>query len=129
MPQIVTEKEQRDPQTYAIIGAAMRVHKELGAGFLEAVYQEALAIELDESHVQLEREKLLEVSYKGRVLRCGYKADFVCFNEVLVELKALSNLTNDHCAQVINYLKITKLRKALLINFGSQSLEFKRFVN
>lgn len=118
----------RDPQTYAIIGAAMEVHRQLGHGFLEAVYQEALALELAEHDIPFQREVPLPISYKGRRLQCSYRADFVCFEEVVVELKAISQLTGADEAQAINELKATGLHRALLINFGAPSLEYKRLV-
>lgn len=118
----------RDPQTYAIIGAAMEVHRILGHGFLEAVYQEALACEMLERGIAFEREVALPVCYKGRRLQCAYRADFVCFGEVIVELKALSQLTSVDEAQVINELKATGLHRSLLLNFGAPSLESKRLV-
>lgn len=118
----------RDPQTHAIIGAAMEVHRQLGPGFLEAVYQEALAIELADRVVSFKPQRELPVFYKGRKLHCFYKADFVCFETVIVEIKALKSLTNTELAQVLNYLKATGLDRALLLNFGGPSLEFKRLV-
>ena len=120
--------EKRDPQTYAITGAAMEVHRVLGPGFLEAVYQEALAVELDEQLIPFKREVALSVTYKWETLACGYRADFVCYDEVLVELKAIERLTEIEMAQVINYLKATGLRRALLLNFAAPSLECKRIV-
>jgi GxxExxY protein len=117
-----------DPQTYAIIGAAMEVHRELGHGFLEAVYQEALAVELSARQIKFLREVPLTVRYKGQSLACAYKADFVCFGEILVELKAIERLGSPEKSQVINYLNATKLTRALLINFGSPSLEYQRLV-
>ena len=123
-----TGTEQRDPQTYAIIGACMAVHSELGHGFLEAVYQEALAIELDERNVPYEREKQLPIFYRGRQLKTHYQADFVCYGSVIVELKALSSLEGVHQAQVINYLKATDIERGLLINFGTAKLEYQRLI-
>jgi GxxExxY protein len=120
---------QRDPQTYAIIGAAMEVHRELGSGFLEAVYQEAMAIELDARGVSFEREKTVPVSYKGELLACGYRADFVCFGAVRVELKATTGLTVIDQAELLNYLKATGLKKGMLLNFGTRRLEYKRLVS
>jgi len=117
-----------DPQTYAIIGAAMEVHRELGHGFLEAVYQEALAVELTVCQIPFQREAPLEVKYKSQPLTCAYKADFICFGEILVELKAIERLGNPEKAQVINYLNATKFSRALLINFGAPSLEYQRMV-
>ena len=118
----------RDPQTYAIIGAAMEVHSRLGHGFLEAVYQEALAIEFTERSIPHLREVEIPVFYRGTELACGYRADFVCFDEVIVELKAVRQVTDVERAQVINYLKATSLHRALLLNFGAPSLEHHRLV-
>jgi GxxExxY protein len=120
--------EKQDPQTYAIIGAAMAVHSELGHGFLEPVYQEALSVQFELSKIPFQREAPIEIRYKGRVLDCQYKADFICFREVIVELKAVAQLEDAHYAQVINYLKATGFRRGLLINFGGPSLEWKRIV-
>ncbi len=122
------DNNQRDPETFAIIGAAMEVHRELGYGFLEAVYQEALAIELATRKISFQREVPLSVNYKGQKLACSYRADFVCYENVLVELKAISQLTGADEAQVINEMKATGMQRALLFNFGAPSLEYKRRV-
>ena len=119
---------EKDPQTYAIIGAAMEVHRELGNGFLEAVYQAALAIEFAERQIPFRGEVELPVYYKGRRLSCGYRADFVCFESVLVETKAIGTLATVDQAQLLNELKATKHRRGILINFGAASLEHKRMV-
>ena len=122
------QKSNRDPDTFAIIGAAMEVHRELGHGFLEAVYQESLAIEMTARKIPFDREVPLPVAYKGQNLACGYRADFVCYENVLVELKAISQLTGADEAQVINEMKATGMQRALLFNFGAPSLEYKRRV-
>ena len=122
------DADSRDPQTHAIIGAAMEVHRELGSGFLEAVYQEAMAIELTERGIPYQRELDLPVVFKGHRLSCGYRADFLCYESVIVELKALQRLNGWEEAQVFNYLKATHLERGLLLNFGRPSLEFKRFI-
>ena len=118
----------RDPETYAVIGAAMEVHRLLGHGFLEAVYQEALALELTARMIPFRREVAVPIFFKSQRLECSYRADFVCFENVVVELKAISQLTGVDEAQTINELKATGLSRALLINFGTPSLEYKRLV-
>src|SRR5256714_7855039 len=119
---------QKDPQSHAIIGAAMEVHRELGFGFLEAVYQTALALEFQERGVPFKAEVALPIRYKGKLLTCAYRADFICFENIMVEIKAISKLTGADEAQLINELKATGLHRGLLFNFGAASLEHKRLV-
>jgi len=115
-------------ESYNIIGACMEVHKNLGCGFLEAEYQEALSIEFDKLRIPYEQEKTLRIYYKKQLLKKTYQADFVCYDKIIVETKALSQLHPDNMAQSLNYLKATGFKLALLINFGAPSLEYKRIV-
>jgi GxxExxY protein len=124
----MSDLTQRDPRTYAIIGAAMEVHTQLGCGFLESVYQEALAVELQSRGIPYSRELRFPVLYKGRQLTCQYRPDFICFGSVIVELKALGQLGGVEASQLINYLKVTGYRTGLLLNFGRKSLQQRRFV-
>jgi len=119
----------KDPRTHAIIGVAMEVHKELGSGFLEPVYQEALERELNSRHIPFEAQPAVQILYKGQPLNKTYEPDFICYGQVLVEIKALSKLSGTEEAQVINYLKATALEVGLLINFGTDTLEYRRFVH
>jgi GxxExxY protein len=114
--------------TRKIIGAAMEVHRTLGCGFLEAVYQEALEFELELQGVLFVPQQEVTITYKGRTLKQKYKPDILVDNKVIVEIKALARLTSTQEAQGINYLKATGCKVALLINFGAQSLEWKRLV-
>ena len=107
----------------------MTVHRELGCGFLEHVYQCALAMELEKQGIPFQREVELPVYYSGEKLDCYYRVDFICYEDILVELKALGRLAGIEDSQVINYLKASSMGRALLLNFGGKSLEFKRFVN
>lgn len=106
----------------------MEVHRNLGHGFLEAVYQEALAVELTLRQLPYEREVTLPVTYKSQALGVGYRADFICYGNLVLELKAVAKLSPVDDAQLINYLKATGFRHGLLINFGGSSLEFRRRV-
>jgi len=112
----------------AIIGAAMEVHKILGAGFLESVYEEALAIEFDLRAIPFERQKLIDVAYKDKIAK-QFVCDFVVYGKIIVELKAIKSISDIEQAQVLNYLKASGLSLGLLLNFGSSSLEVKRLIN
>jgi GxxExxY protein len=125
---MLKHSDERDPQTYAVIGAAMEIHRQLGHGFLEAVYQEAAVIEFPLHNVPFEREVSLPIFYKGLILPTHYRADFVCFAEIIVEFKASSTLTTVDEAQILHYLKATGFHRGLLINFGAPSLQTKRLV-
>jgi GxxExxY protein len=116
-------------EVYAIMGAAMEVHRELGSGFLESVYQEALEVELARCEISFESQKPLIIVYKGPTLKKEFSADLICFRTIVVELKAQDNLSGREEAQILNYLKATGLKLGLVINFGSHpKLEWKRFV-
>jgi GxxExxY protein len=116
-------------ETYDIIGAAMDVHRTLGNGFLESVYQEALEIELAFRRIPYVSKKPIEIWYKSQFLTKFFIADLLCYNEIILELKAVSDITSVHEAQLINYLKATKKELGIIINFGTDSLEYKRYLN
>ncbi len=124
----IPEGQIRDPKTYAIIGAGMDVHSELKHGFLEGVYKDALEIEFRRRGIPTVREVELPVFYKGERLKSFYRADFVCYGDLIVEVKALKQITGIDRAQVINYLRATRFEVAILFNFGSFSLEYERIV-
>ncbi len=118
-----------EEETYAIIGAAMDVYYKLGEGFLEPVYQEALAYEFGLRGVAFEEQKKLPIMYKDHQLNKGYFADFLCYGQIIVEIKATTALSPVDWSQIMNYLKASKLRVGLLFNFGSYGrLETKRIV-
>lgn len=116
-------------ETYNIVGAAMEVHRCLGHGFLESVYQEALELELKLRQIPYVAQSEIRISYKQQPLSKVFIADLYCYDAIIVELKAVSTISPIHEAQLINYLKATKCKLGLLINFGSDSLEYKRFLN
>lgn len=116
-------------ETYEVVGAAMEVYYKLGPGFLEPVYQQALAIEMELRGIPFRQEARFPISYKERILDKEYVADFFCYDQIVVELKAVSSLSPVDWAQVINYLKVTGCRVGLLFNFGSHGrLEWKKLV-
>ena len=119
---------QKDPRTFKIIGMAMEVHRQLGCGFLEAVYQEAFAIEMQSQGVPFSQEVELPVFYKEHRLNTSYRADFICYDSIIVELKALKKIGGVEEAQILNYLKATGFEIGMLLNFGTTSLEHKRYV-
>ena len=117
-----------EKESFDLIGVGMAVHRELANGYLEAVYQEAFAIELEERGIPFEREKQLRIQYRGHVLDKCYYADFVCHGKIVVELKAVPRLSSEHSAQVLNYLKATGSRLGFLFNFGAPSFQYKRLI-
>lgn len=125
MPELKYKEE-----VYAVIGAAMGVHRELGPGFLESIYQEALEIELRARNVPFVAQQPISVRYKGLTLKKQFFADLVCFERIIVEIKALPHLSGTERAQLLNYLKGSGFPIGILINFGSHGkLEWKRLVN
>lgn len=120
---------ENDILTEQIINAAIEVHHQLGNGFLEKVYQDALAVEMQRRGIPFVKEAPLKVFYKGVELGAPYKADFICFGSIILELKALSHFSGTEEAQVIHYLAASNLHKALLINFGEKKVRVKRYVH
>lgn len=116
-------------ESYDICGAMFAVNKELGCGFLERVYQDALEIEFQERGIPYEREKEIRIMYKGKQLGDPYRADFVCYGKIIVELKAANETTGVHRSQVLNYLKATKMKLGILANFGEKFLTPERILN
>jgi GxxExxY protein len=119
---------EKDPRTHAIIGAAIEVHRELGPGFLEPVYHEALAAEFAQRGIPFRRELDVPVQYKGRSLQCTYRPDFICHGCIIVELKTCAGLGVMEQAQMINYLRAGRFELGLLLNFGAPRLEYKRVI-
>jgi GxxExxY protein len=117
-----------EEESYKIIGAAQEVHKNLGSGFLEGVYQEAMEMELTERKIPFVAQRELQIIYKGKILNKKYYADIVCFDKIIVELKVSKAIIPEFISQVLNYVNATNFRLGLLINFGSESLEVKRIV-
>jgi len=116
-------------EVYAIVGAAMDVYWELGRGFLEPVYQEALGIEFGRRRIPFDPEEEIVIFYKGEALKKKYAADFICYGKIIIELKALEGLCGRDVGQLLNYMKATRFNVGLLINFGSPvRLEWRRYV-
>lgn len=116
-------------ETYQIIGILFEVHKNLGKGFSEIVYKDAIEYELNEHNIIFEREKEFEVQYKNTTLKHKFYADFVVFGNIILEVKTVDCFNNSHYNQCINYLKVSGYELALLANFNSKSIEYKRIVN
>ncbi len=115
-------------ESYQIIGKCMEVHNNLGAGFLEIVYKDALELEFQKANIPYEREKMYEVNYKGIILPHKFYADFVVFNKIILEVKGVSGISDEFIAQSLNYLKVSSNQLALLVNFGELKLNYKRIV-
>jgi len=123
MATLIFEKE-----SYRIIEVCFEVHRELGFGFLESVYHEALELEFKDKKIPFTREQELKIFYKGYKLKKNYYVDFICFNKIILEIKALNKLSDEHKSQLLNYLKATGYKLGILINFGEKSLKYKRLV-
>ncbi|AFN74521.1 GTP-binding signal recognition particle [Melioribacter roseus P3M-2] len=115
-------------ESYKIIGLCMEVHNNIGKGFLEIVYKDALELEFSSCNVPFEREKEYEVNYKGIILPHKFYADFVVYNKIILEIKSISEIANEHIAQTLNYLKVSGCKLGLLVNFGKLSLQYKRIL-
>lgn len=115
-------------ESYFVVGLCMNIHNELGKGFSEAIYQDALEIELKDNGVPYQKEHKYPVLYKGKTLRHYYYADFVVDNKIILELKAVEKITQSHIKQTLNYLAVSKLKLGLIVNFGEDSLNYRRVV-
>jgi GxxExxY protein len=130
-PEISYAKNRNFPmkdETYKVIGLAMEVHRSLGKGFLEIVYKDALEVEFSDNLVQFERERAYVIEYKGRILKRKYVADFVVYGDLILDVKAQSGIYEEDIKQTINYLACAKLSLGLIVNFGQNSLTFKRVI-
>ena len=115
-------------ESYKIIGLCMEAHNNLGAGFLEIVYKDALMHEFNKANIPFEREKMFEVTYKGIILPHKFYADFVVYGNIILEVKGVAAIADEFIAQAINYLKVSKNQLALIVNFGELRLTYKRIV-
>ena len=116
-------------ESFAIIGACMKVHRTLGAGFLEAVYEEALEKEFHIQNISFKRQVKLSLYYDNELMKKQYRADFVCYDAIIIEIKAVSQIPTAFYAQLQNYLRCTNMELGILINFGTSSLIYKRIIN
>lgn len=117
----------REEETYRIIGICMEVHRNLGPGLLEIVYKDALEIEFLDNNISFEREKEFAIEYKGKILPHRFYADFVVNGDLILEVKAVKEFSNEHVAQIINYLKLANSDIGLMVNFQTKSLQYKRY--
>ena len=116
-------------ESYKIMGACFNVYKAMGSGFLESVYQECLEIEFDRQQISFRAQAELNLKYLGHPLKQTYKPDFICFEKIIVEIKAVANLIDEHRAQLLNYLNATGFKLGILVNFGHYpKLEYERIV-
>jgi GxxExxY protein len=118
----------REQETYKIIGICMEVHRNLGPGLLEIIYKDALEIEFKENNILFEREKEFAIEYKGKILPHKFYADFIVNEDIILEVKAVKEFSNEHIAQVLNYLKLANSEIGLLVNFQTKSLQYKRYI-
>ena len=117
-------------ESFKIIGACFEVYNQLGPGFLESVYQQCLLEEFQTQGINCTAQQRIHITYKGKQIQQFFDADFICFNKIILEIKAVKNLLDEHRAQTINYLKATNLELALLVNFGQHpKLQYERFLN
>ncbi len=124
MNQLLYEEE-----SYNILGACFNVYKTMGCGFLENVYQECLEIEFKEQNILFSSQKELVIMFREHQLKQHYKPDFICYNKIIVEIKAVSEFSNEHRAQLINYLKATRMKLGFLVNFGHfPKIEYERLI-
>ncbi|WP_309608413.1 GxxExxY protein [Flavobacterium sp.] len=117
----------REEETYKIIGICMEVHRILGPGLLEIIYKDALEIEFKENNIIFEREKEFAIEYKGKILPHKFYADFIVNEDIILEIKAVKEFSNEHIAQILNYLKLADSEIGLLVNFQTKSLQYKRY--
>ena len=118
----------REEETYKIIGICMEVHRNLGPGLLEVIYKDALEIEFRENKIPFQREKEFLIDYKGKILPHKFYADFIINDDIILEVKAVKEFSNEHIAQVLNYIKLADSEIGLLVNFQTKSLQHKRYV-
>ncbi|KRD08225.1 NADH:ubiquinone oxidoreductase [Flavobacterium sp. Root901] len=118
----------RENETYKIIGICMEVHRNLGPGLLEVIYKDALELEFKEHNILFEREKEYSIEYKGKILAHKFYADFIVNEDIVLEVKAIKEFSNEHVAQILNYIKLSNSEVGLLVNFQTKSLQYKRYI-